>query len=224
MHVEALRRRSARAHAREIPERASSQIQRSAPSTATASASRVAWQDRAIDHGSYASYDYPAPAGLVRVCLDWHKTLDCDLSKHNLWHQELKDVVHLAGGQVDFVILSYGGVDRNQDTHRHAGAFAEHCRRSGLPFSTSIVTCDRPIGRGGKASCLCPLNAHIIVDDAADILNEAAECELICIQAFGNGYGWCDELKQIFRDYTFDQIRAQAAKPLPAKYDKYRQR
>ena len=225
-HVEAIRRRSARAHARENPERASSQIQRSVPSEA----SRVAWQTRAINHGSYSSYEYPAPAGLVRVCLDWHKTLDCDLKKDNLWQptafllQELKDVVHLAKGQVEFVILSYGGVDRNQDTHRHAGAFAEHCRRSGLPFSTTIVTCDRPIGRGGKASCLCPLNAHILVDDAADILNEAAECELICIQAFGNGYGWCDELKQLFRDYTFEQLRAQAAKPLPAKYDKYRQR
>ena len=84
-HVEALRRRSARAHARENPERASSHIQRSAPSVAAAPAPRVAWQDRAIDHGSYASYDYPAPAGLVRVCLDWHKTLDCELSPRNLW-------------------------------------------------------------------------------------------------------------------------------------------
>ena len=166
----------------------------------------------------------------MRVCLDWHKTLDCELSPANLWQptpfllQELKDVVQLAGGQVEFVILSYGGVDRNHNTHIHAGAFAEHCRRSGLPFSANIVTCDRPIGRGGKASCLCPLNAHILVDDSADILNEAAECELLCIQAFGNGYGWCDELKQLFRDYSFAQLRAQAAKPLPAKYDKYRQR
>jgi len=161
--------------------------------TCGAAGSRVKWSAKcalgfARSHSTPVDPVLEAPAsvpGNIKVCLDWHDTLDQALNSEGSFEQYLIDkfkrILLAANNRVEFHILSYAGFSKVESTRRGANHLIDQLRSQGLPFE-HLHLAKHPCGAQGKSSVLHQLGAHSLVDDRSDIV---AECSLSGARCFG---------------------------------------
>ena len=111
----------------------------------------------------------------IVVCLDWHDTLDQalnpigELPSHLV--EKFRSLVRLAENRIEFHIVSYAGWSKIEGTKASAEYLIDSLNRQGLPFR-EVHFSRAPCGREGKSSIVSALQAHCLVDDRQDVLNE----------------------------------------------------
>jgi len=132
-----------------------------------------------------------APAsvpGNIKICLDWHDTLDQALNSEGSFDQYLIDkfkrIVLAANNRVEFHILSHAGFNKIESTRRCANHLIYQLKSQGLPFE-HLHLAKHPCGAQGKSSVLHQLGAHSLVDDRSDIVAECSHSGARCFGAAG---------------------------------------
>ena len=116
-------------------------------------------------------------ASNIRICVDWHDTLDQALNAVGELNQRLVDrfraICRISNNRVEFHIVSYAGESKVQSTTEGANHLIDFLVRHGIPFRR-LHLARHPCGREGKSSIIAALQAHCLVDDRSDVLNETA--------------------------------------------------
>ena len=111
----------------------------------------------------------------VVVCIDWHDTLDQALNAigelSSRLVEKFRALTRIAGNRIEFHIVSYAGASKVDATKASAEHVIGQLIYQGLPFK-ELHLARHPCGREGKASICSALQAHCLVDDRSDILNE----------------------------------------------------
>ena len=117
-------------------------------------------------------------ASNVVVCVDWHDTIDQALNPigelSSRLVEKLRSLTRIAGNRIEFHIISYAGASKVDSTKAGAEHVISQLIREGLPFKDLHLS-RHPCGRQGKASVICALQAHCLVDDRSDIINECSQ-------------------------------------------------
>jgi hypothetical protein len=126
--------------------------------------------------------------GNIKICLDWHDTLDQALNSQGSFDQHLIDkfnrVILAANNRVEFHILSYAGFSKVDSTRRGANHLIDQLRSLNLPFE-QLHLAKHPCGANGKSSVLHQLGAHSLVDDRSDVVAECSHSGARCFRAAG---------------------------------------
>ena len=115
-------------------------------------------------------------AGNIRICIDWHDTLDQALNglgfldKHLV--EKFRRIVRVSNNQVEFHIVSYAGYSKLESTDRAARHLIDNLNSQGIPFK-DVRFSRRPCGPEGESSIVCTLKAHAVIDDRPDVLTSA---------------------------------------------------
>jgi hypothetical protein len=113
----------------------------------------------------------------IIFCFDWHNTVDSALNPRQLFDQSIVDkfieLDLVAGGHVEFHILSFSGVETGRRTRDAAENLCGYLRDQGLKFKDVFIVPD-PVGPRGKSTILSQLGAHVLVDDKDYIIAEAS--------------------------------------------------
>lgn len=124
----------------------------------------------------------------IRVCVDWRDTLDQALNAVGRLNEAVVDrfraLVRAADNRIEFHIVSYAGQERIKATTDSAHNLIGFLRSHGIPF-TDFHLAQYPCGKQGKSSIVAALQAHCLIDDRGDILNEAARTGCKTIQSGG---------------------------------------
>ena len=124
----------------------------------------------------------------IVICIDWHDTLDQALNAVGELNQRVVDrfaaVCRAANNRVEFHIVSYAGESKVEGTRSGANHLIDFLNRNGIPFR-DLHLVRHPFGREGKASTIAALQAHCLVDDRSDVLNETALTGAKTIQSEG---------------------------------------
>ena len=140
--------------------------------------------------GSHAPYSAPVDSvpGNIKICLDWHDTLDQALNHQGSFDQHLIDkfnkVILAANNRVEFHILSYAGFNKVESTRQGANHLINQLKSLGLPFE-QLHLAKHPCGAQGKSSVLYQLGAHSLVDDRSDVVAECSHSGARCFRAAG---------------------------------------
>ena len=124
----------------------------------------------------------------VVVCIDWHDTIDQalnpvgELSSHLV--DKLRSLTRIAGNQIEFHIVSYAGQSKIESTKAGAEHVISQLIAEGLPFR-EVHLARYPCGRQGKSSIISALQAHCLIDDRSDILNECRQLGIKTIRSEG---------------------------------------
>ena len=125
----------------------------------------------------------------IRVCIDWHNTLDQALNAVGELNARIVDrfraVCRIARNRIEFHIVSYAGESKVEGTTQGANHLIDFLTRNGIPFR-ELHLARYPCGREGKASIISALQAHCLIDDRGDILNETAQTGAKTIQSEGD--------------------------------------
>ena len=114
----------------------------------------------------------------LTICFDWHNTLDSALNLVGLYTQSIVDkfldLDQVAGGRVEFHILSFSGAETGARTRNTAENLCGYLRTVlGLKFG-DVFICPDPTGPRGKSTVLVQLGAHALVDDRDYICTECS--------------------------------------------------
>ena len=124
----------------------------------------------------------------VVVCIDWHDTIDQALNPigelSSRLVEKLRSLTRIAGNRIEFHIISYAGASKVESTKAGAEHVISQLIREGLPFK-DLHLARHPCGRQGKASVISALQAHCLVDDRSDIINECSQLGIKTIRSEG---------------------------------------
>ena len=124
----------------------------------------------------------------VVVCIDWHDTIDQALNPIGELSSRLVDkfrsLTRTAGNQIEFHIVSYAGQSKIESTKAGAEHVISQLIAEGLPFR-EVHLARYPCGRQGKSSIISALQAHCLIDDRSDILNECRQLGIKTIRSEG---------------------------------------
>ena len=124
----------------------------------------------------------------VLVCIDWHDTIDQALGPVGELSSRLVDklrgLTRVAGNRIEFHIVSYAGWSKVESTKAGAEHVIGQLVSEGLPFK-ELHLARAPCGRQGKASIVSALQAHCLVDDRSDIINECRQLGIKTIRSEG---------------------------------------
>ena len=140
--------------------------------------------------GSHAPHSAPVDSvpGNIKICLDWHDTLDQALNSQGSFDQHLIDkfnrVILAANNRIEFHILSYAGFNKVESTRQGANHLINQLRSPNLPFE-QLHLAKHPCGANGKSSVLHQLGAHSLVDDRSDVVAECSHSGARCFRATG---------------------------------------
>ena len=157
----------------------------------------------------------------IVVCVDWHDTLDQALNAigelSSRLVEKLRALVRIAGNRIEFHIVSYAGASKVEATKASAEHVIGQLVYQGLPFK-ELHLARHPCGREGKASICSALQAHCLVDDRSDILNENKQLGIKTIRSEGRNdreLSWIAEVEDWIRCEGLDYIlHARRAVPL----------
>ena len=148
----------------------------------------------------------------IVICVDWHDTLDQALNAVGELNQRVVDrfraVCRIAKNRVEFHIVSYAGESRIEGTRAGATHLIDFLNRNGIPFR-DLHLVRHPCGREGKASTVAALQAHCLVDDRGDVLNETALTGAKTIRSEGHRdreLHWLAAVEDWIRQETVDGI------------------
>ena len=148
----------------------------------------------------------------IVICVDWHDTLDQALNAVGELNQRVVDrfraVCRIAKKRVEFHIVSYAGESKVEGTRAGATHLIDFLNRNGIPFR-DLHLVRHPCGREGKASTVAALQAHCLVDDRGDVLNETALTGAKTIRSEGQRdreLHWLAAVEDWIRQETVDGI------------------
>ena len=122
----------------------------------------------------------------VVVCIDWHDTIDQALNPigelSTRLVEKLRVLTRVARNRIEFHIVSYAGLSKVESTKAGAEHVISQLIREGLPFK-ELHLARHPCGRQGKASVVSALQAHCLVDDRSDIINECNQLGIKTIRS-----------------------------------------
>ena len=148
----------------------------------------------------------------IIVCIDWHDTLDQalnpigELSSHLV--EKFRALTRIAGNRIEFHVVSYAGASKVESTKASAEHVIGQLIYQGLPFR-ELHLARHPCGREGKASICTALQAHCLVDDRSDILNENRQLGIKTIRSEGKNdreLTWIAEVEDWVRHEGLDFI------------------
>ena len=165
-------------------------------------------------------------ASNVVVCVDWHDTLDQALNPIGELSprlvEKLRSLVRAAGNRIEFHIVSYAGVSKVESTKEGAQHVIDQLVREGLPFK-ELHLAWAPCGRQGKASIVSALQAHCLVDDRSDIINENKQLGIKTVRAEGRKdkeLTWIAEVEDWLRYEGVEHI-LQHRRPIPLRPEQW---
>ena len=123
---------------------------------------------------------------------------------------------------IEFHIVSYAGWSKAESTRAGAEHVIDQLAREGLPFK-ELHLAWAPCGRQGKASIVSALQAHCLVDDRSDIINENKQLGIKTIKAEGRvdkELTWVAEVEDWLRHEGIDYI-LHARRPVPLRADQW---
>ena len=85
--------------------------------------------------------------------------------------ERFKNIVRLASNGIEFHIVSYAAWSKIESTRSAAQYLINHLVSHALPFKR-LHFAKHPCGKEGKSSIVAALQAHCLVDDRQDVLNE----------------------------------------------------
>ena len=162
----------------------------------------------------------------VVVCIDWHDTIDQalnpvgELSSHLV--DKLRSLTRIAGNQIEFHIVSYAGQSKIDSTKAGAEHVISQLIAEGLPFR-EVHLARYPCGRQGKSSIISALQAHCLIDDRSDILNECRQLGIKTIRSEGRSdreLCWIAEVEDWIRLEGVSQI-LQSRRPVPLRTEQF---
>ena len=162
----------------------------------------------------------------IVVCIDWHDTIDQalnpigELSSHLV--EKLRTLTRIAGNQIEFHIVSYAGQSKIDSTKAGAEHVISQLIAEGLPFR-ELHLARYPCGRQGKSSIISALQAHCLIDDRSDILNECRQLGIKTIRSEGRPdkeLCWIAEVEDWIRHEGVSQI-LHARRPVPLRTDQF---
>ena len=163
--------------------------------------------------------------GNIKICLDWHDTLDQALNSQGSFDQHLIDkfnrVILAANNRIEFHILSYAGFNKVESTRQGANRLIDQLRSQNLP-SEQLHLAKHPCGANGKSSVLHQLGAHSLVDDRSDVVAECAHSGARCFKATGRhdrALSFLALVEEWIRQEGVDSIlRRRAARAVPKEH------
>ena len=165
-------------------------------------------------------------ASNVVVCVDWHDTIDQALNPigelSSRLVEKLRSLTRIAGNRIEFHIISYAGASKVDSTKAGAEHVISQLIREGLPFKDLHLS-RHPCGRQGKASVICALQAHCLVDDRSDIINECSQLGIKTIRSegrFDKELTWIAEVEDWIRHEGIDYI-LHARRPVPLRPNQF---
>ena len=165
-------------------------------------------------------------AANVVVCVDWHDTLDQALNPigelSSRLVEKLRSLVRAAGNRIKFHIVSYAGASKVESTKEGAQHVIDQLVREGLPFK-ELHLAWAPCGRQGKASIVSALQAHCLIDDRSDILNESKQLGIKTVRAEGRRdkeLTWVAEVEDWLRYEGVEHI-LQHRRPIPLRPEQW---
>ena len=166
-------------------------------------------------------------ASNVVVCVDWHDTIDQALNPIGELSprlvEKLRSLVRAAGNRIEFHIVSYAGLSKVESTKEGAQQHViDQLVREGLPFK-ELHLAWAPCGRQGKASIVSALQAHCLVDDRSDIINENKQLGIKTVRAEGRKdkeLTWIAEVEDWLRYEGVDHI-LQHRRPIPLRPEQW---
>ena len=177
--------------------------------------------------GSHAPHSAPVDSvpGNIKICLDWHDTLDQALNSEGSFDQHLIDkfnrVISAANNRIEFHILSYAGFNKVESTRQGANHLINQLRSQNLPFE-QLHLAKHPCGANGKSSVLHQLGAHSLVDDRSDVVAECAHSGARCFKASGRhdrALSFLALVEEWIRQEGVDSIlRRRAARAVPKEH------
>ena len=165
-------------------------------------------------------------ASNVVVCVDWHDTIDQALNPigelSSRLVEKLRSLTRIAGNRIEFHIISYAGASKVDSTKAGAEHVISQLIREGLPFKDLHLS-RHPCGRQGKASVISALQAHCLVDDRSDIINECSQLGIKTIRSegrFDKELTWIAEVEDWIRHEGIDYI-LHARRPVQLRPNQY---
>ena len=162
----------------------------------------------------------------VVVCIDWHDTIDQALNPigelSSRLVEKLRLLTRVAGNQIEFHIISYAGASKVESTRAGAEHVISQLIAEGLPFR-ELHLARHPCGRQGKASVISALQAHCLVDDRSDIINECSQLGIKTIRSEGRSdkeLCWIAEIEDWIRLEGIKYI-LHARRPIQLRADQY---
>ena len=161
-------------------------------------------------------------SGNVRVCVDWHDTLDQALNfaghLDSFLIERFQNIVKLTNNRVEFYIVSYAGWSKKEETRRAAEHLIADLVNHGIPFK-SVNFSTYPCGKQGKSAVVASLGGHCLVDDRQDVLNENFRAGTKVIKSRGRRdtrLDWLDTLTEWFQRETVELIlKTHFPRPIP---------
>ena len=162
----------------------------------------------------------------VVVCIDWHDAIDQalnpigELSSHLV--DKLRTLTRVAGNQIEFHIILYAGATKIESTRAGAEHVISQLIAEGLPFR-EVHLARHPCGRQGKASIISALQAHCLVDDRSDIINECSQLGIKTIRSEGHSdreLCWIAEIEDWLRHEGIKYI-LHARRPVQLRADQF---
>jgi len=117
-------------------------------------------------------------------------------------------LTRVAGNRIEFHIVSYAGASKVDSTKAGAEHVISQLIREGLPFK-DLHLARHPCGRQGKASVVSALQAHCLVDDRSDIINECSQLGIKTIRSEGRNdkeLTWIAKVEDWLRHEGIDYI------------------
>ena len=165
-------------------------------------------------------------ASNIVVCIDWHDTIDQALNPIGELSSRLVEKLRLltraAGNQIEFHIISYAGASKVESTRAGAEHVISQLIAEGLPFR-ELHLARHPCGRQGKASVISALQAHCLVDDRSDIINECSQLGIKTIRSEGRSdkeLCWIAEIEDWIRLEGIKYI-LHARRPIQLRADQF---
>ena len=165
-------------------------------------------------------------ASNVVVCIDWHDTIDQALNPigelSTRLVEKLRVLTRVAGNRIEFHIVSYAAASKVDSTKAGAEHVISQLINEGLPFK-DLHLARHPCGRQGKASVITALQAHCLVDDRSDIINECSQLGIKTIRSEGRNdkeLTWIAEVEDWLRHEGIDYI-LHARRPVPLRPNQY---
>ena len=153
-------------------------------------------------------------AGNIRVCVDWHDTLDQALNHAGHFDsyliEQFQNIVKLTNNRFEFYIVSYAGWSKKEDTRKAATRLIADLVNHGIPFK-SINFATYPCGKQGKSAVVASLGGHCLIDDRQDILNENFRSGIKVILSGGRQdtrLDWLDNLTDWLQRESVEEILA----------------
>ena len=143
-----------------------------------------------------------------------------ELSSHLV--DKLRTLTRIAGNQIEFHIVSYAGQSKIDSTKAGAEHVISQLVAEGLPFR-ELHLARYPCGRQGKSSIISALQAHCLVDDRSDIINECKQLGIKTIRSEGRPdkeLCWIAEVEDWIRHEGISYI-LHARRPVPLRTNQF---